>query len=177
MPPAVLPGQPDIGFFAGFGPNDTVEAVAVLANGRGNVLDRRRTARKRPQRHWILHWGHGRRGEGLLHDAEHLLARAFETGRRALAQRVDAAMDVGVRRLVELRHRVEHLLLPLAEQFHLDFWPAFFTSPILDIEYAVVVEREPRDFGEQQRSRNWRRWRNQYLPRPGSRVPNRSLSW
>ena len=39
----------------------------------------------------------------------HLLARALVAGRRALGERVDAAMDVGVRVLVELAHRVEHL--------------------------------------------------------------------
>ena len=38
-----------------------------------------------------------------------LLARSLEGRRRALAELVDAAMDVRVRRLVEVRHRVEHL--------------------------------------------------------------------
>ena len=44
-----------------------------------------------------------------VHERTHLLARALEPRGRALAELVDAAMDVRVRRLVEVRHRVEHL--------------------------------------------------------------------
>ena len=42
-------------------------------------------------------------------EGAHLLAGALEARGRALAERVDAAVDVRVRVLVELAHRVEHL--------------------------------------------------------------------
>jgi hypothetical protein len=46
---------------------------------------------------------------GRVEERAHLLARAFESARRPLGQHVHRPMDVRVRRLVELRHPVQHL--------------------------------------------------------------------
>ena len=46
---------------------------------------------------------------GRVEECAHLLARALEAGGRALSEDVHGAVDVRVRRLVERRHRVEHL--------------------------------------------------------------------
>ena len=55
------------------------------------------------------------RSRRRVDEGAHLLARAPRAPRRALAELVDAAVDVRVRRLVELRHRVEHLARLLGE--------------------------------------------------------------
>ena len=44
-----------------------------------------------------------------VHERAHLLARTLERRRRALGELVDAAVHVGVRRRVEVGHRLEHL--------------------------------------------------------------------
>ncbi len=46
---------------------------------------------------------------GRVHERAHLLARQLQPLGRALGELVHAAVHVRVRRLVELRHRVEHL--------------------------------------------------------------------
>ena len=48
-------------------------------------------------------------GRGRVHECARLLAGALVRRRRALAERVDAAVDVRVRGLVEAVHRLQHL--------------------------------------------------------------------
>jgi len=79
--------------------DDVAGAELVEAPGVGDEVERLGRAAREDD----LAYG------GRVDEGPHLLARALEALGRPLGEQVDAAMDVGVRGLVELALRVEHL--------------------------------------------------------------------
>ena len=102
-----------------------------------------------------------------VHEATQLLAGAFEQVGRLLAQRVHAAMHVGVGRLVVVGHGVDHALRALAR------------GGVVEVaeRLAVHAHREHRELTPDRRDVEWRgSLRGRHVGRAHAGVSSRRVS-